>query len=398
LPEKKQFVILRKKFIEVKLKDKVLNGFKKLYSSSPRIFRAPGRVNLIGEHTDYNEGFVFPMAIDRYTYVGIAKRDDKKIRVFSNGFNESVEVDLSDAQPKKHWSDYVIGAAVILEKEGYEISGADIYIDSNVPLGSGLSSSAAIEVSTAFALAIINNHQIDKLNLAKYCQKVENKFVGMNCGIMDQFVSVHGKKDNALFIDCRSLNYELVPVDMSKAGIVVCNTMIKHELGASEYNKRRKECESGVAAIKANHPNVNSLRDADMNKLNEVKDKISDVVYRRCRHVISEDERTSLSISALKDGNFDLFGKLLNGSHDSLRDDYEVSCKELDIMVDAARSFDFVFGARVTGGGFGGCTVNLVKHDKVDDFVNGIKEKYKAKIGITPDIFIFNPSQGVEEV
>jgi galactokinase len=380
------------------LKDKVFNEFKKLFSNSPRIFRAPGRVNLIGEHTDYNEGFVFPMAIDRYTYIAISKRDDSKFNIYSNGFNESVELDITTAEPKKHWSDYVVGVASILKKEGFSVAGADIYIDSNVPLGAGLSSSAAIEVSTAFAIQSINDLEIDKLNLAKYCQKTENQFVGMNCGIMDQFVSVHGKKDNALFLDCRSLNYELVPVDVNNAGIVVCNTMIKHELGATEYNKRRKECEYGVSAIKTKYTNVNSLRDATMESLEAVKNEIDDVVFRRCKHVITENERAALSISALKTGNFELFGNLLNGSHDSLRDDYEVSCKELDIMVDSARSLGYVFGCRVTGGGFGGCTINLVRHDKIDRFIEEIKNKYKEKTGILPDVYTFLPSEGVLEI
>lgn len=380
------------------MKDKIISEFKKLYSGSPRVFRAPGRVNLIGEHTDYNEGFVFPMAIDRYTYVAISKRDDRKFNIHSAGFKESIEIDLASAEPKKHWSDYVVGVASILEGEGFSVAGADIYIDSNVPLGAGLSSSAAIEVSTAFALQRINNLEIDKLNLAKYCQRAENKFVGMNCGIMDQFISVHGKENNALFLDCRSLNYELVPIDVSKAGIVVCNTMIKHELGASEYNKRRKECETGVSAIKAKYINVNSLRDATKENLEAVKSEIDDIVFKRCKHVITEDERAALSISALKTGNFELFGNLLNGSHDSLRDDYEVSCKELDIMVDSARSLDYVFGARVTGGGFGGCTVNLIKHDKIERFVQEIKNKYEEKTGITPDVYTFLPSNGVMEI
>lgn len=380
------------------MKDKIVFEFRKMYSSTPRLFRAPGRVNLIGEHTDYNEGFVFPMAIDRFTYVAISKREDMILNIYSSGFKKKVTIDLCTAEPKKHWSDYVVGVAVILMQEGYSVSGADIYIESNVPLGAGLSSSAAIEVSIARALAAVNRHQIDSLELAKICQKAENKFAGMNCGIMDQFISIHGKKNCALFLDCRSLNYEPVPLDISKAGIVVCNTMVKHELGASEYNKRRKECESGVAAIKIKYPNVNSLRDATIGYLEEVKSDIDDVVFRRCKHVISENERTALSISALKTKNFELFGNLLNGSHDSLRDDYEVSCKELDIMVDLARSMDFVYGARVTGGGFGGCTVNLVKHDETERFTEEIKKQYFEKTGILPDVYSFLPSNGAEEI
>lgn len=380
------------------MKEKLITEFRKLYSTEPRVFRAPGRVNLIGEHTDYNDGFVFPMAIDRYTYVLISNRNDNILNINSDTYKESISINLNDANPKKHWSDYVVGVASILKQNGFQVNGANIYIYSDVPLGAGLSSSAAIEVSTAYAFITINNFEIDNLTLAKYCQKAENDFVGMKCGIMDQFVSIHGKENYALFLDCRSLNYELVPIDSTKSDIVVCNTMVKHELGATEYNKRRKECELGVNALKEKYLNITALRDANMEYLNSVKTKIDEVVYKRCKHVITENERTVLSLSALKRGDYNLFGNLLKGSHYSLRDDYEVSCKELDIMVEIAESLDFVYGARVTGGGFGGCTINLICHGKEEEFTNTIKNKYKEITGITPDVYYFKPSQGVTEI
>jgi len=380
------------------LKEKILSEFAKLYSHQPRVFKAPGRVNLIGEHTDYNEGFVFPMAIDRFTYVAISKRDDRIFNIFSDSYKENVTINLDTAKPMKHWSDYVVGVASTILDMGFQISGADIFIYSDVPLGAGLSSSAAIEVSTAYALMTVNGLEIDTLNLAKICQKAENNFVGMKCGIMDQFVSIHGKENCALFLDCRSLNYELVPLDSTKADIIVCNTMVKHELGSTEYNKRRKECELGVKVMKDKFSEVNSLRDANMRYLNSVKNSIDDVIYKRCKHVITENERTMLSVSALKNNDYKLFGDLLKGSHYSLRDDYEVSCSELDEMVRIAESMDFVYGSRLTGGGFGGCTVNLIQHGKQDEFSEIIKREYHNIMGIYPDVYYFKPSDGVCEI
>lgn len=380
------------------MKEKILFEFKKLYSQQPRIFKAPGRVNLIGEHTDYNEGFVFPMAIDRYTYVAISKRDDRTLNIFSDSYKENITINLEGAKPIKHWSDYVVGVASVFMEMGYQVSGADIFIYSDVPLGAGLSSSAAIEVSTAYALMKTNGLEIDTLNLAKICQKAENDFVGMKCGIMDQFVSIHGKENCALFLDCRSLNYEPVTLDSTKADIIVCNTMVKHELGSTEYNKRRNECEFGVKVIKEKFSEVNSLRDANMAYLNAVKNSIDNVIYKRCKHVITENERTMLSVSALKNKDYRLFGELLKGSHYSLKDDYEVSCTELDEMVRIAESMDFVYGSRLTGGGFGGCTVNLIQHGKQDEFSEIIKREYHNLTGIYPDVYYFKPSGGVCEI
>jgi len=286
----------------------------------------------------------------------------------------------------------------VIEKEGYGISGADIYIESDVPLGAGLSSSAAIEVSTAFALFSVNEIKIDKNYIAKLCQKAENEFVGMKCGIMDQFIACFGKKDHALFLDCRSLNYNLVPLNTDVAQIIVCNTMVKHELGASEYNIRRKECEEGIKILKEKFPDIISLRDANMTKLESIEAKMSDKVRMRCRHVISENLRAENSVQALMKGDLVYFGKLLNASHDSLKYDYEVTCEELDMMVEIARNIEGVYGARMTGGGFGGCTINLVKLENISTFINKIKTEYLEHTRTNPDIYSFLPSDGVHEI
>jgi galactokinase len=380
------------------LKEKILNEFNKIFNGTARVFQAPGRVNLIGEHTDYNNGFVFPMAIDRSTSIAIKTREDRKYNLYSKNFDQKFELDLDKSEKRKTWTDYVLGVAWAIESEGFKLSGADIYIESNVPLGAGLSSSAAIEVSTALALLTVNGIEMEKKRIAKICQKAENEFVGMNCGIMDQFIACFGKKDQALLLDCRSLDFELIPISVENARIIVCNTMVKHELGSSEYNKRRKECEEGVNILKNKFPEINSLRDADINKFNDVESEMTETVKKRCRHIITENDRVMQSIEYLKKKDMSNFGLMLNGSHDSLRDDYEVSCKELDIMVNIARNIDGVYGARVTGGGFGGCTVNLVEVDKSENFINEIKKQYYKETNLQPDVYMFVPSEGAKEI
>ena len=369
------------------------------FTGEPRVFQAPGRVNLIGEHTDYNDGFVFPMAIEFYTTVAVAPTYDRKLYIRSRNMDELIAVDLNDNKKRRnHWSDYVAGMASVLEGEGLKLPGASMLIDSDVPVGAGLSSSAALETAAGLALLSTVNVELESEKLALFGQKAENEFVGMNCGIMDQFISVHGKADHALFLDCRTLDYELVPLKADKVRIVICNTMVKHELGSSEYNKRRAECEKGVQIMSADFPDIRALRDVSLEQFNSVADKLPEVVRRRCRHVISEDERTQASIASLNAGDVAEFGRLMNASHDSLRDDYEVSCKELDVLVDIARSQDGVFGARMTGGGFGGCTVNLVAAEAVDVFVDAVSSQYQQKTGLTPDVYISVASEGAHEL
>ena len=373
--------------------------FAERYRSTARLFRAPGRVNLIGEHTDYNHGFVFPSAIDFHTQVAIAARQDQRLLIYSESYRESAEVDLANpsVSSRKHWSDYVVGVAVMLKKAGYSISGANILIDSNVPLGAGLSSSAALEVAIGLSLLGIAGLGVDRKQLALLCQRAENEFVGARCGIMDQFVCSHAKSDTVLLLDCRSLDYQLLPFD-PKFELVACNTMVKHELASNEYNHRRAECEEGVRRLAKVLPNVRALRDVKLSELERHRNELTDVIYKRCHHVISENERVIQAANCLKGNDMRGFGKLMGASHCSLRDDYEVSCLELDVMVEIASKIEGVFGARMTGGGFGGCTINLVRSEKVNSFCEEIASKYAHRIGQRPEIYVSHPVGGAEEV
>lgn len=377
----------------------LIEKFTEIHGMSPRLFRAPGRVNLIGEHTDYNDGFVMPAAIQFATWIAAAARSDRRLHVFSGNFSEGVEFDLDEPSPqgRRHWSDYVRGVAVILEKAGHRLRGANLAIQGEVPIGSGLSSSAAIEVSTALALTGVADLEISRVELALLCQRAENEFVGMRCGIMDQLISCQGQKDHALVIDCRSLGTRAVPLPAS-VRLVVCNTMVKHELAAGEYNRRREECEAGAAALRARFPEVQALRDATLEQLEQCRTSVTDAVFRRCRHVISEDTRVERAAAALERGNVELFGKWMDESHRSLRDDYEVSCQELDLMVELASKLPGVYGSRMTGGGFGGCTVNLVDAELAGAFASAIATAYSRATGIAPAIYTCVASQGAEEI
>ena len=373
--------------------------FRELYGGQPRVYRAPGRVNLIGEHTDYNEGLVMPAAIDFSTSVAIDARDDRRVVVRSANFSDTAELDL-DQPPthgRGHWSDYPFGVAIKLEAAGQKLRGANILVHGDLPIGSGLSSSAAIEVATGLALLELANASVDRLELAKLCQEAENEFVGMRCGLMDQFISCFGQTGHALILDCRSLEYQPLPLPRN-VKLVVCNTMVKHELAASEYNARRAECEEGVRLLARQFAEVQSLRDVTMDNLERVKSELAEVVNRRCRHVVSENERVAAASEALQREDLEAFGRLMGESHRSLRDDYEVSCKELNLMVDLASKADGVVGARMTGGGFGGCTVNLVESDSVDSFAEAVAEGYARATGREPEIYVCSPAQGAERV
>jgi galactokinase len=366
---------------------------------APRLFRAPGRVNLIGEHTDYNDGFVMPVAIDFFTQIILFPLDTRALEFYSDNFKEKVVLDF-DNLPKsrsRHWSDYVVGVALMLIGEGHELRGARLTISSDVPLGSGLSSSAALEVATAYALATSSDLKIERVELAKLCRRAENEFVGARVGIMDQFVSFFGESDKALLLDCRSLEFEHLPVPPS-AQLVICNTMVKHDLASGAYNERRQQCEEGVKLLRTVLPNVTALRDVTSQQLEEHRKELPEVIYRRCRHVVTENERVLDAASALKQGDVAKFGQLMNQSHQSLRDDYEVSCAELDLMVGLARKVEGVFGARMTGGGFGGCTVNLVRRDKIDEFQNTVAAGYQEATGLTPEVYVCKAVKGAEEL
>ena len=364
-----------------------------------RTFRAPGRVNLIGEHTDYNDGFVMPAALDFSIRVGISPLDQHKLQISSENFNEEVEVDLDDPNLKArhHWSDYPIGVAVEIEKAGHRLHGAQLQIRGDVPIGAGLSSSAAIEVATACALVANSGLKIDARELALLCQRAENEFVGAHVGIMDQFVSLFGQAQHALLLDCRSLEFRLLPLP-DNVRLIICNTMVKHALASSAYNERRVQCEEGVKYLAQFLPHVKALRDVTLEQLGQHRAGLSDVVYRRCRHVISENARVLAAGEALEHHDLDRFGRLMNESHVSLRDDYEVSCKELDLMVEVARKVEGVYGARMTGGGFGGSTVNLVREENVEEFRERVSFEYERDTKIKPEIYICVAANGAEEV
>ena len=364
-----------------------------------RVFRAPGRVNLIGEHTDYNDGFVMPVALDFSTWARVSPREDRRLQIYSENFSEEVEIDLDDRQltARGHWSDYPIGVAVVLERAGYRLRGARLEIRGEVPIGSGLSSSAAVEVATACALVANSGLQIDKRELARLCRHAENEFVGARVGIMDQFISLFGEAQHALLLDCRSLEFRLLPLP-DNVRLIICNTMVKHALASSAYNERRAQCEAGVMHLAKFLPNVTALRDVTIEQLEAHADGLEDVVYRRCRHVITENARVLSAGDALEQGDLDRFGELMAESHRSLRDDYEVSCKELDLMVEIAQKVDGVHGARMTGGGFGGCTVNLVSDTHVEEFKERVSQGYESATSLKPEVYICTAANGAEEV
>jgi galactokinase len=378
----------------------LLDSFRRLYGREARLYAAPGRVNLIGEHTDYNDGFVFPMAIDRATVVAGAHRADRHVRVHSLNFNESAEFDLDvDGKGLRGlWLDYVEGVARELEKRGARLRGADLIIASNVPVGAGLSSSAALEVSTGYALLSLSEVEIEAKQLALSAQAAEHNYVGTKCGIMDQFIAVMGRQGHALLIDCRSLETKQIPLDTSEEVIVICDTRVKHELASSEYNKRRAECERGLEILKEWLPEVRALRDVSVEEFEQYEARLPEPVRRRCRHIVTENERTLSAAEALRDGEMEEMGRLMYLSHESLRDDYEVSCAELDLMVEIASRVRGVKGARMTGGGFGGCTVNLVARESLNEFQKTVASEYKRQTELEPFIYVAEASDGAKEI
>ena len=364
-----------------------------------RTFRAPGRVNLIGEHTDYNDGFVMPAALDFSTWVKISPLEQRKLIIFSENYNHEIEVDLDDPNlaASGRWSDYPVGVAVVLERAGHRLRGARMRIRGEVPIGSGLSSSAAIEVATACALTANSGLKIDPRELALLCQRAENEFVGARVGIMDQFISLFGQANKALLLDCRSLEFRLLPVP-DNVRLIICNTMVKHALASSAYNERRAQCEAGVKHLAKFVAGITALRDVTIEQLQAHAEGLDDVVYRRCRHVITENARVLAAGDALDQGDLERFGKLMGESHRSLRDDYEVSSDELDVMVEIAQEVEGVYGARMTGGGFGGCTVNLVADSHAEEFQKRVAEEYEGATSLKPEIYICTAANGAEEV
>lgn len=366
-----------------------------------RIFSAPGRVNLIGEHTDYNEGFVLPVAIDRGVLVAARARSDKKVILYSENFGERSEFSLDqierdDAHP---WSNYIRGVAQILSKRVTDhLTGMEAVISGDVPLASGLSSSAALEIAAAYTMQCLSGFKASPEELSKIAQKAEQDFVGTQCGIMDQFISRLGRKNHALLLDCRTLKYELVPFAHDNIKIVVANTGASRELASSAYNQRVKECQKAVDVLSTHIPRVTSLRDISIEDFEKFHDALPPVIHQRAEHVIYENQRVLQAVVALKDGDLVELGRLMNASHMSLRDKYEVSSKELDTMVEAAWKIPGVLGSRMTGAGFGGCTVSLVPEDIVPEFQEKVAAEYAEKTGIKARIYVCSIEDGAHEI
>jgi galactokinase len=369
------------------------------FQAEPAIFVAPGRVNLIGEHTDYAEGFVMPVAIDKATLAAISPRSDGKIVIYAENYSEEKTFEAA-ALPKtasQHWSDYPVGVAAILAGEGYTIPGFSLSIWGDVPLGSGLSSSAALEVVTMTALTALMGVEIPGPKLARLCQRVENEFVGANCGIMDQFISANGKENHALLLDCRDLSFRLAPIPADVA-LVIANTMVKHSIFGGDYPTRRRESEAACAIINGHRGGVPFLRDATLEDLEKWGHEMTPESLQRARHVISENLRTVAASEALLKGDMKELGRLMAEAHTSYSGDFAGSCVEADLMVELANQIPGLIGARLTGGGFGGCTINVVEQAQATAFAEELGRRYAAKTGITPEIHVCRASNGAHRL
>jgi len=375
----------------------VKSFFVEYFGYVPQIMaKSPGRINLIGEHTDYNLGFVLPAAIDKAAYVAIARREDQMIRLYAKDLEEEYQVDINLLPTiPGHWSAYILGVVDQLRKMGKQHSGFDLVLTCDVPTGAGMSSSAAVECATAFALNALFDLQLERLDLVRMAQKAENEFVGVKCGIMDMFASVMGKDAQVIQLDCRDLSYQYFPLNLGGYKIVLFDTGVKHSLAGGEYNLRRQQCEQGVAVLKERFPEVNSLRDANLSMLDEqFRSAVSSTVYNRCLYVIEENIRLETGCRLLLQNDIQGFGKQMHGSHKGLSDLYEVSCKELDFLVDLSKQEDAIAGARMMGGGFGGCTINLIESSAIDGIYERFSKAYQLAMGKELNMYVTVPSEG----
>jgi galactokinase len=380
---------------------KAQSAFESAFAGQPdMLVQAPGRVNLIGEHTDYNDGFVFPVAIDRWVVLAVRPREDQVVRMFSDMHNKTVEYALDgELRPEKDWSDYSKGVIREFQILGHSLRGFDAAIVGDVPMGAGLSSSAAVEMAVGKTLMELNGIALSGPDLARLGQRAENQFVGVNCGIMDQFVSANGKVGHALFLDCRDLSYNLVPLARDDVRIVICNSGVTRGLTDSAYNERRAACESGVRHLAlATGEDIKALRDVSQDMLEAYRGALSEEIFKRCRHVIAENDRTQNAVALLQAGDVAAFGQLMTASHVSLRDDYEVSGVELDMLVEIAQRVPGVLGARMTGAGFGGCTVNLVESNCVESFIATVSQAYQKASKLTPEVYVCSAVNGAERI
>jgi galactokinase len=376
------------------------SSFRDQFGVEPRVFSAPGRVNLIGEHTDYNDGFVLPMAIERRTLVAAAPRTDGRIVARSLGASEAVEFALAEpGRPRRgNWGDYVEGTARALIARGVPVSGATLLVDSDVPAGAGLSASAALETSVGLAFAsLAGRGDLDRVTLALAGQAAEHEYVGTRCGIMDQYIAALGVKGGAVLVDCRSLEPRVVNMDLGNATVVICDTRVKHELASSAYNERRSECERAVAHFKQRLPAVRALRDVTEEDFERYAPELPDILLRRARHVVTENARTLAAAQLLERGELDRFGALMAASHASLRDDYEVSCPELDLAVEIALDVPGVYGSRMTGGGFGGCAIALSAGRAVPELTEAWQSRMRERFGRAVEVFASAACDGARE-
>jgi galactokinase len=377
----------------------VLSAFHSKFAKPARLFRAPARVNVIGEHCDYNDGFVMPANTALYTWLAIAPRDDNVVQILASDFSETIEINLNQLHrdPNGGWQEYAKGVFKVLQDEGFELTGADILLTGEIPLGGGLSSSASLETVMAYAMLTCAGYDIDRSQMALMCKTVENEFVGVACGIMDQYVISLCGKDQAMMLDCRSLEYQAAPLPID-AQFLVVNSGVVHSLREGGLNDRRHECEQAVSLLADDGAEITALRDVSVEDLDKHRGSLSDLLYRRCRHVVTEIQRVHDAFLAMSNNDPATLGDLMNQSHDSLRDDYEVSCSELDFLVDITRNCDGVYGSRMVGAGFGGCTISLVDRKKIKVVSAEICTQYREILGHDPWHHIVEASGPVEEI
>jgi galactokinase len=375
------------------------SGFKAHFGGPARLFRSPARINIIGEHTDYNDGLVMPTNTDLHTWLAIAPRDDRIVRMYASRFSELAEVSLDDlhTSPNGGWQEYPKGVLQVLQRKGFELGGADILIAGDIPLGSGLSSSASLETAVGYAMLACADHHIDRRQLAISCREAENDFVGVSCGIMDQYVVAICENDHAMLLDCRSLDYELVPLS-NAARLVIIDSGVAHRHREGGYNTRQDECRQATAVLANGEPGILALRDVSRTQLEAARDKLGGRLYRRARHVVTEIDRVRAARQALLEGDLASLGDAMTASHASLKDDFEVSCDAVDLLVDIALGCDGVLGSRMVGGGFGGCTVSLVDDGRVEAATAEICREYQRRCGVDPWHHILQPSDAVHEV
>ena len=377
--------------------ENIKKKFLEIFNEKPLLVRSPGRVNLIGEHTDYNNGFVLPAAIDKAIYFAVSPREDRECKLYSFDLNDDISFNLDKLEfSKKGWPNYLMGMIDQLIKSGHVFKGFNCVFGGDIPIGAGLSSSAALEAGLGFSLNHIFNLGIDKLTLVKLAQKAENEFVGVNCGIMDQYINIFGKNGHVLRIDCQSLDYEYFPFEFDNISVVLFDTCVSHSLASSEYNQRRKECNLGVDLIKKDNPSVKSLRDVSTALLSSYQDQMDPIVYKRCKYAVEENDRVLKACECLNDGNLKAFGDLMYQTHFGLSNDYEVSCPELDFLVELIKNNNAVYGSRMMGGGFGGCTINLIENETIAEVKEFVTKSYREKFGKEPRAYITKISNGTE--